>query len=375
MKKRYFTDYLMLDQKICSINNSLETNVLAYINPQNVDLEKEKFFEALKKGDVYNPRFSYAPRNPIYSYFAISPNFDTYRRELKEIVNECEHDSLGLIFERRILDLFEKMDLMRSAGTENFTNNSEEYYGKITKNLLSLATELVNKKVPREKKTMSFETVKKKIYVELKKRGIPHKILPRKTAGSSFSVDVVKRELYINENEKFSDGGIKQLIAHEIEAHIYRYENGALQPYKMFAQGISKENTETEEGLAVKIEEMKGLNVAAQLKDYAGRVIAVHSATRKDFYHTFLDLKKYFNDEDSFRLALRAKRGTSRLDKKGAFTKDILYLRGKIAVESFLQDYKIEDLYMGRYSIYDYSLVRDIDGLKKPKYLPSFLKK
>lgn len=368
-------DYLLFDQKICSINNSLETNVLAYINPQNVDVEKKKFFDALLKGDKYNPQFIYSPRNPIYSYFAIAPAFDTFRRELKEMIKTCGNDSLSLLFEKRMLDLFEKMDLMRSAGTENFTNNSEEYYGKITPSLLSLAKEIVLKKVSREKKTIPLFDAKKLISAEIKKCGLKHKIEIRPTAGSAFAIDVVKRVLYINEGEAFSSNDIKRLIAHEIEAHAYRFENGDLQPYKVFAQGVSKENTETEEGLAVKIEEMQGIDVSVQLKDYAGRVIAINAAMRKDFYNTFLELKQYFSDEDAFLLALRAKRGTFKTDQKGAFTKDILYLRGKLVVEEFLKDHKIEDLYMGRYSVYDFPIIRDIDGIKPPKYLPSFLKK
>jgi len=151
-----YTDYILLDQKICSINNSLETNVLSYINPLNVDDEKKKFFEEIEKGNKYNPHFTYAPRNPIYSYFAITPSFETFRRELKEMIKMCGNDSIGLLFEKRILDLFEKMDLMRSAGTENFSANSEEYYGKISKSLLSFAKEIVATEPPKEKKNNFF---------------------------------------------------------------------------------------------------------------------------------------------------------------------------------------------------------------------------
>jgi uncharacterized protein (TIGR02421 family) len=373
--RKKYTDYILLDQKICSINSSLETNILAYINPQNVDVEKKRFFDAIEKGEQYNPKFSYVPRNPVYTYFTIAPAFDTFRRELKEMIKTCGNDSLSLLFEKRMLDLFEKMDLMRSAGTENFTNNSEEYYGRITPSLLSLAREIVSKKVSDENRTISAKTAVRQISDEIKSRGLPHKIVPRKTPGFLFSVDIEKKVLYFNESLKFSETMLKRVIAHEIEAHVYRFENGALQPYKFFSQGVSKENIETEEGLAVKIEELKGISDSAQLKKYAGRVIAVHTASRKSFYDTFQELKTYFSDDDAFTLTLRAKRGTFRQEGKGAFTKDILYLRGKLAVDEFLEDYKIEDLYKGRYSVYDYPLVRDVDGLKPPKYLPSFLKK
>jgi hypothetical protein len=370
-----FTDYVLLDQKICSINNSLETNILAYINPQNVDVEKKIFFEAFKKGEVYNPKFTYATRNPIYSYFAITPSFDTFRRELKELLGSCENDSLSLLFEKRILDLFEKMDLMRSAGTENFTNNSGEYYGTINHSLLSFAKEIVLQKTKNEKKTIDFNLAKKMILEGIKKRGLKHKVVSRETTGSVYAIDVEKRLLYINKDELLSQNSLKRLIAHEIEAHAYRFENGSLQPYKIFAHGVSKENTETEEGLAVKVEELHGINITQQMKDYAGRVVAIDLALKNDFYNTFDELRNYFNDDQAFNLTLRAKRGTCMQEKKGAFMKDILYLRGKMVVEEFLKDHKISDLYMGRYSVYDFPFLQDIDGLKKPKYLPSFLKK
>ena len=162
---------------------------------------------------------------------------------------------------------------------------------------------------------------------------------------------------------------MKRLIAHEIEGHVYRYENGLLQPYSVFSRGLSKESLETDEGLAIVVEQKEKLNADNQLREYAGRVLAVDIASKKNFYETFKSLVNHFSKEDAFTITLRVKRGLHKQSEPGAFTKDALYLKGFLAVSKFLEDHDMRQLYYGRYSVYDAPLVMDVDGLVKPKYL------
>jgi len=372
---RRFTDYVLLDQKVCQLASSIETNLLVYTNPQNLSVEKKKFFEALEKKEVYNPSFTYVPRNPLYSYFTLSPSFDTYRNELKELIRRSGRDPLGIIFERKILDLFDRMEMIRSVGTENFSSNSEGYYGTIEPRTLNLAKELLAKEHTTEEKTINFEKAKELVTAFLKKKRLPYKVVPKVTHGSKFSVNVRTKEIMINDSIMLSPGSIKRLISHEIEGHIYRYENGLRQPYTIFSRGLSKETLETEEGLAVVIEQMQGINVDPQLREYAGRVLAVDIASKKSFFDTFTKLTEYFGKEEAFNITLRAKRGVFRQDTGGAFSKDILYLQGLLVVQDYLKNAKIEDLYFGRYSVFDSQLVAQVDGLKAPKFLPECVSK
>jgi uncharacterized protein (TIGR02421 family) len=370
-----FVDYIHLDQKVCQLSRAIEANVLPYINPQNIDSEKTKFFLELKKGNEYNPKFLYPSRNPLYSYFSMSPTFETHKKELEALLEKVGQDSLGIVFEKKISDLFERMELLKSVGTPNFSENSEEYYGKISNALVRTAREIVTKKVKMDKEKVTFLEAKKIIDAFIKKKKIPYKVVQREAAGSKFSVNIRTKQLKINSDAKLTKEGVKRLIAHEIETHAYRYENGVLQPYHLLAAGLSKEMLETEEGLAVIVEESKGINCGVQLKNYAGRVLAIHLAKNKDFFKTFKELEKFFSDSDAFNLTLRAKRGTFKTSGKGAFTKDALYLKGRFEVEKFLKKgNKLEDLYFGRYSVYDVPLVKDIDGLQKPKFLPEVTK-
>ncbi|MCX6803974.1 MAG: DUF1704 domain-containing protein [Candidatus Diapherotrites archaeon] len=363
-------DYSKIDQKICLLSGSIETNLLAYINPQNSSEERKKFFESIKNGEQYNPQFIYLPRSPIFSYFTMQKAFDTYKNELKEILNELEEDTLGLVFEKKIIDLFDRMEIIRSVGTENFAGNSESYYGAIEASTLKYAKELLNTQKNEEEKPIPLEIAENSIKEFLKSKKLPYKMVPTETQGARFSVNVHTKELYIRKGYSFTQNSLKRFIAHEIEGHIYRYENGSRQPYKIFARGLSKETTETEEGVAVVVEQKEGININSQLREYAGRVIAISTATKHSFFETYTEIKKYFNEDTAFNLTIRAKRGVWKQDKGGAFTKDALYLKGMLAVQKFVQERPIHELYFGRYSTYDTPLVFDIDGLKKPKYLP-----
>ncbi|MDD3083651.1 MAG: DUF1704 domain-containing protein [Candidatus ainarchaeum sp.] len=371
-----FVDYRGLDQRIGEISISTQLNILFYINPQNLLEEKKKFFEEIVKGNEYNPLFVYPSKNPLFSYFSMKPVFETYKTELKELLEKVGNDSLGLLCENKILDILESIELVKSIGTSNFTENSKQFYGELDNKLVKLAKKQVEEKVPIFKgNKISFNNAINIIKNFLKKKKLNYKLELRDSTGSMFAVNSPEGILYINKDLVFNSDLVKRFISHEIETHIYRYENGLTQPYSIFSQGTSKRMLETEEGLAVNIELLKGLEVENSLKQYAGRVIAVHTASKKSFFETFNYLKEFFSEEEAFNLTLRAKRGTFKTSEAGAFTKDMLYYRGMFLIKDFLKENPIEDLFYGKYSVEDLHLVKGVDGLKKPKFLPEIPKK
>jgi uncharacterized protein (TIGR02421 family) len=370
MNKTLFPDYTKLDQKIFGIAGTIETNLIKSINPTNAEKERTKFFQALEKKEHYNPKYEYSTKNPLYTYFALNPKLNTHKNELIEMLKEIQRDELGVIFESKILDLLDKIEIIKSIGTENFAGNTESYYGNTDKETTKTAKEIIQKKVTEEEKSIPLEKVVPIIKEFLKKKKLDYKITIREPAGAKFAVNEATKEILINKDTVFSKKMIERLLAHEIETHLYRYENGLIQPYKILAYGFSRETTETEEGLAANIEKLKGISSEEQIKDYAGRVIAINTAQKKSFYETFEEMNKYFGKEDAFRLTLRAKRGIAEQKQKGAFTKDMLYLKGMLKVAKFLEKNKLEKLYCGKYAIEDIPLIRDIPGIKEPKYLP-----
>ncbi len=365
-----FYNYTLVDQKICQLAATIETNILTHINPLNMQEEKEKFFFALNKNEQYNPSFKYNQKNAIYSYYSKNTTLATFKNEMNELFKEIGEDSLGLIFERKLLDLFDRIELIKSIGTENFSANSQSYYGEITLQAKKYAKEILSKKSETNKKIFSFNEAKERIKLFLNKRKLKYEIIEKTTPGAKVSVNLRTKKIMIQKNIILSENEIERLIAHEIEGHIYRYENGCLQPYKIFSRGLSKETLKTEEGLAVYIEQKEKLNIEEQLRQYAGRLIAIQTAQKHSFFETFEEMKKYFSEEESFNLVLRAKRGTPSQEIGGAFFKDTLYLQGYMEIMDFTKDREINELYYGRYSINDAPLVFDVDGLVKPKYNP-----
>lgn len=369
-----FYNYTLIDQKICQLATTVETNILTNINPLNTLKEKETFFLNKKKGIEYNPNFVYSKKNPIYNYYSKNNTLKILKNEIKEIFKEIGEDSLGLIFEKKLLDLFDRIELIKSIGTENFSENSLGYYGEISLNTKKIAKELIQKKINLDKKYLNFFESKKIMESALKKRKMNYKVVEKKTSGANVSVNIRTKEIFISKQTKLTINDLNRLVVHEIEGHIYRYENGLNQPYKIFSRGLSKETLKTEEGLAVYIEQKENVDINEQLKKYAGRVIAITTAQKHSFFETFEEINKYFSEEEAFNLTLRAKRGNFNQEKKGAFFKDALYLQGFLEVSEFVKDRSLIELYYGRYAINDTPLVFDIDGLKKPKYLPDLKK-
>jgi len=372
MQINKFVDYTRLDQKTFEIAGAIEANLLKFINPQNLTEEKNNFFKMISMGEKYNPKFNYLPRTNFTPYFSTNSKLNTYKNELSEMMNEIRHDELGLVFESEIIDQLEKIELIKSIGTENFSANSESYYGGLERKAIQHAKKIIQQEATENETPIPFEEAISEIKQALKKENLHYKIVLREPAGSKFAVINSRRELLINKDAVFTKQTVGRFIAHEIQTHIYRYENGLCQPYKLLAHGFSRETTETEEGLAVCVEKMLGVSSEKQIKEYAGRLVAISEAQKKNFFETFNEMKKNFDEEKAFRLTLRAKRGIKSQENEGAFFKDALYFNGMLKVEEFLKEHSPKELYYGKYSIYDLPLVRDIPGLKEPKHYPNF---
>ncbi len=140
----------------------------------------------------------------------------------------------------------------------------------------------------------------------------------------------------------------------------------------MFALGLPG-YLSTEEGLAAYFEELTGNTDEEKMRDYAGRVIAVNSVCKNlSFREAYEKLRGYgFTEGKAWRLAIRAHRG-------GGYIKDHVYLKGYFQVKKFAEkNGDLKSLYVGKIGIQHLPLVKNLlkEGiLKKPKYLPVFLR-
>ena len=165
----------------------------------------------------------------------------------------------------------------------------------------------------------------------------------------------------------FSLTDLEKLIAHEIETHIYCAENGNLQPYQILRRGTSN-YLKTQEGLAIYNQD---LVAAGGLRNALLNFHAVLWARELGFRAVFNRLSEYLSVEDAWKISVKVKRGLSDTGNRGAFVKNLLYYWGYLEIKDYLsQGGNFEDLFLGKFELSQLDLIKQIEGLKRPLYLP-----
>tara|TARA_Y100000310_G_scaffold345478_1_gene465447 strand:- start:2861 stop:3967 length:1107 start_codon:yes stop_codon:yes gene_type:complete len=365
-------DIKQTEQKLSDFAEKLETSIIKSVNPVNADEEKQKFFSALEKHQIYNPRFQYLSRNPLIYYFNISPEYVKMIKELKAL--ETDNSVVGKLFEKKKEKILHKIALVKNIGGLDFTTRSIGFYGKPSKKIVKFALETLELKGKETKKDITARRAASFLQKEINKKKLGFKVEIDDSLSSNAAVFNNEKRLALK-NVKFSKRDLLRLKFHEIQTHMYRYVNGMAQPIKLFSSGLSQNWVATEEGLAAKNEEIFGTLSNNTLRNYAGRVIALDYGLEHSFFETFRYMKNFFDDEMSYYLTQRVKRGLVRTERKGAFTKDFLYLKGKTILDEFVeQGNDLRELYYGKIALDEAKVVKKLDFLKEPKLLPRYAK-
>ncbi len=325
----------------------LENRNIFYITPTNLIAEKTRFFKALNNNQEYNPQFKY--RKILF-------DIKKLRSEINELINYkgIYHNEINNIAKRYLLFL----NLIINRGNNKFTEYSKKLYGFPNQNEINYAKNIIkNNEVPKNKnKTYSAEYVKNKFQKLISKYG--WKII-LKNIPSKMKVSPKSKTLVINKSSFFTKKEIMRLEYHKIKTHVIRQVNNQKLP-AIIRNCFNY--IETEEGLALQMEEMHNCLSKEQLRIYAARTIAVHLSLTKSFYEVFTIIRKYgFDNETAFQITSRAKRGLQDTKKPRGFTKDHIYLSGKLKIEEYLKaGGQINDLFIGKISINDVSKVKKI---------------
>tara|TARA_Y100000310_G_C20600468_1_gene772743 strand:+ start:216 stop:1334 length:1119 start_codon:yes stop_codon:yes gene_type:complete len=307
-------------------------------------------------------------KNPVLKYRTPTVNLLDLRRKVSSLTIE-ERDVVDSFIVEKQMDIIRKIDLVNSIGCFDFTDKSVKLYGLPSASLVSKAYDVLTQPCP---KSIPSPKVKSKdaiaiIKTNLEKFGLPYKV--KKAELVTSAVIAANRKLIVlKKKARFSEQFINRLIVHEIGTHALRFGNGATQKLKIFANGLSQ-YLETEEGLAAYNEERFHVSQPSYMRNYAGRVIAVHMAQEHDFHATYKELRKYFPKKTAFQLTLRAKRGLSNTNMAGGFTKDHLYFKGYLKVKAYAEKNNIDDLYYGKIGLDDLPFLKKM-RLEKPKLLP-----
>ncbi|MBI5754821.1 DUF1704 domain-containing protein [Candidatus Peregrinibacteria bacterium] len=347
-----------IDLRICEIDKKIK--LLHHLTPINYLEEKKRFLSDTS----YQPQFEYQPLK-----------FDpfTIRDELDAIMPD--DSPLGILYRRKKEEIILKIILLEHIGSENFTRQSECLFGKADAELIQRA-EIFLKENPEDaererSELLAPEQVKHELTKILKKYGLTHWKVKEKSELISNLMAGKHHTLFLRSGLKISQKRLESVIAHEIETHIFTAENGKEQPYQIFNRGTAQ-YLKTQEGLAV-YHQMK---ISGRESRIAALVLAVSFAMRTGFSGVFTKLLEMgIEKERAFLVASKTKRGLEDTSLPGAFTKDIIYLKGFFEIEEYVaKGGDLKKLFIGKISLEDLDLVSKIPNLKPPKFLPEWVK-
>ena len=334
------------DKALYDIDSQLDKLVqkielLSYINPLNLESEKEKFFASKYLTD------------PVFEYPPI--NFDKFKLHKKLFhlpIGEIEDKSIRQLYEDIIYAYSGLIQCIETIGKgKKFYYNSLRSFGSPTENDVENAKFILHfeDEQPSEKAEPKYSaTEAERFFREYSKQYQFTFSIKQSTNMSAIAMVLNNiRSLILNAKHTFSDDEIAILTNHEIGVHMVTTMNGLQQPLKIFSHGFPN-NVETQEGLAVFSEYMSDNLTLKRLKELAYRVIAVDGLAKGySFSKTFRMLVNLYNlhKEEAFYITVRVHRG-------GGFTKDHLYLTGlKKVYDYYKQGKDLSLLLTGKVSI------------------------
>ena len=349
-----------IDNEIDNLVKEIE--VLAYVNPINIESEKALFF---KSKCTKNPKFIY----PNINFNA----FELHKRFFNLPIDQINDSVLYQLYKDVIYDYMNLIECIDTIGKgKDFYYNCLKAFGTPTEENIKNAKFILHFDDEKKIKIKSNFTVDEAIsYFKnySKKYSFTYCIKKSDTMAASAMVLNNEKTLLLSNNHTYTQHELQVLANHEIGVHMVTTMNGLLHKLKIFSHGFPR-NIETQEGLAVFSEYMSGNLTVTRLKELAYRVLASDSLAKGfDFKETYKMLKKDYNisKNKAFYISLRAHRG-------GGYTKDYLYLCGlKKIYNLYKKGTNLDNLLLGKVSLeyaktLDYLIEKDL--AVKPKYKP-----
>jgi len=303
------------------------TPLTDYEKATNRDYERSQVFGAYHDDQSYDPRFTFEPLPylPLNDWFRLFAQLDL-SRALDRLYNELIHDQLRAIHR------------VRTHDPDAITASTAEAYGWPEQNLLNIAANIAtDKHAPvRSENRVNAAEARTRITKRLNSMGVAGKwkVLLDDNLSARLLANTRTNTISIRSSLSIPSDELDALVLHEVDTHVSRAENGARQKLSIFATGLPG-YLATEEGLAVYAEFARcGGRIPKRI---ALRVLAAHHAKTMGFFEVFSRCVALTKDEDlSFDVVARVKRGFNDTSKPGAHLKDTIYLRGVLAVRQFL---------------------------------------
>ena len=310
-----YADLFEIDINLDRLVKKIE--LLRYLNPLNIEKEKQRFFASKYTED------------PVFKYPKIK--FDPYKLHrlfYSQRLERIEDDEIRKMYQEIIYYYSNMIQCIATIGEgKKFYYNSLRVFGTPTQKdvqnaryILHFEDEPVSSEM---EKVYTAEEAKAYFEKFVQQYNFPLNIRLSTSLAADAMVSNSTQSLVIKKNAKFSKNKLLTLANHEIGVHLVTTFNGMDQPLKIFSNGFPK-NVETQEGLAVFSEYMSGALTLKRLKELSYRVLASDSLIKGSSFSDTFDMihNQYkLNRNDAFTITMRAHRG-------GGFTKDRLYLSG-----------------------------------------------
>ncbi|WP_348661220.1 flavohemoglobin expression-modulating QEGLA motif protein [Croceibacter atlanticus] len=313
--KKGYADLFEIDHNLDRLVKNIE--LLNYLNPLNIEQEKKTFF---KSKFTYEPSFKY--RKIKFNPYKMQRLFFSQRLE------KIEDETIRNFYEEIIYEYSGLISCIEHIGQDKkFYYNNLKVFGTPKQRDVENAQFILHfsEEVDLEVMKPRYNVDDAVAYFEAFGKAYNFRFTIKKSTNISAAAMVLNASetLVLKRNHMFSENQLKVLANHEIGVHMVTTFNGKLQPLKVFSNGF-KNNTETQEGLAVFSEYMSNSLTLKRMKELAYRVIAADSLIKGYSFSDTFDLlySQYKLDKhEAWQITLRVHRG-------GGFTKDFLYLTG-----------------------------------------------
>ncbi|MFN8464335.1 MAG: DUF1704 domain-containing protein [Caldilineaceae bacterium] len=340
-----------------------------YTAPTNLELARKSAMASYASGVPYSPVFEYAqppdfPVRDIYEFIKTLRFEDSLLERIYYFAAQQELLSINAVQTHSPSVITGQTALAFGIPSDNLVNSAKAI----------LASVPTNSSTSRPDEVMSAENTAVEMQKLLGKCGLEQwSATTFSPMSAKVSVNRLDKMIKIREHTVFSSQEIRRLFVHEIGVHVFRSENGARQPLGIFGRGLPG-YLDTEEGLAVLVEEKAGVSDPATMRKYAARVVGSAVALNQPFSEVFGTIAPDVGPEAAFEIASRAKRGFRDTSEPGAHTKDIVYLKGYLEVKKYVDTHPedFEILWAGKYGLTDIGWVKQMiedSDLKRPLFV------
>ena len=363
--RKIHEEVLTIDKKIARIQKSY--SFLLLVAPVNISQLKKRYFDS-------------GCRNiGTYHYRLLPVDPDMLKRRLYNLdIHEIDDPALAYIYDEKREELDHELTMLKERGSRNFFYSGIRMYGTVSEELLNEAKAILDN-LSEEPESLRRTVMNAHDFKEMAAKEFAYfrKVAPDYKSKIHIRKDVnimmvAQGELYLPADCTLTDIEARALIQHEIGTHALTYYNGTRQPLQQMACGLAGYDA-LQEGIAVLAEYLADALGTNRLRTLAGRVVAGDALINGAGFNEMFGLLHTdygFSKERAFDI-------TARMFQGGGFLKDIVYLKGLLALRGHLSaGGTLEPLLAGKFALKHLATVKALTErglLYPPKIKPRYL--